>query len=471
MIARIDTDAARASHWDVIVAGSSFASQFFQIGLPSNLRVLIIEKGDEVPWDAQIYQDARPVERIRVENRSDREKSFVAHTMFGGNSNCWWGQTPRFHPNDFRLASLYGIGADWPLSYDELEPFYVAVEQVMQVAGGGTEHIHPRSAPLPYPPHHLSRTDEILVQWRPDIWVPVASARANGGDRTSCCTNGICHVCPIDSKFRISNSIAAFARPNVHILMNAECRGIETSARKAGGMTVRVDGREVSLRGDLFALGTNALFNAAILLRSGLGGAAVGRYLHEQESLVLTLDIDAKNYFGGSAITGHCFGAYDGPHRSTAAAVLIENYNAPNALRTDRGRWTEAMYLKLIAEDIPQPSNRVVLDADGTPFVEWTGFTNYAKAGLERAEELLPELLPFQIERITGRSAPSSDAHIQGTHRMGTDPASSVVDAGSRLHGVENLFVLGSGVFPSCSPANPTLTLSALALRAGKGVA
>ncbi len=470
MFQQIDLDTARGSDWDVIVAGSSFSAQFFQLGLPPELRVLIVEKGEFVSWDAQLHDGMRPKEEIRVENTSSRPKGFVAHSMFGGNSNCWWGQTPRFHPNDFKLASLYGIAQDWPMSYDELEPFYLEVEQVMQIAGGGTDHIHPRSGPLPFPPHVLSRTDSALTAWRPDIWVPVSTARANGGDRATCCANGICQLCPIDSKFRIANSLEAFERSNVSLLMGTECLAVEVGGGKATGIVVRSDGQETRLKAATVALGTNALFNAGILLRSGLGGNAVGMYLHEQDSVVLKLNVDAKNYFGGSSITGHCFGAYDGPHRSEAAAVLIENYNAPNHLRTDRARWTEAMYLKFIAEDIPQASNRVLLDENGEPFVEWTGFSDYATKGLERAEAMLPDLLPFRIEEVTERHVPESEAHMQGTHRMGTNPETSVVDAMSRLHGVPNLYVLGSGVFPTCSPANPTLTLSALSLKAGRSV-
>lgn len=470
MFEQIDLDTARGSDWDVIVAGSSFAAQFFQMGLPPELRVLIVEKGGIVPWDAQVHEEKRPQERIRVENASSRPKGFVAHSLFGGNSNCWWGQVPRFHPNDFRLASLYGVGEDWPISYQDIEPFYTEVEQVMQIAGGGTDHIHPRSSPLPYPAHVPSRTDQVLMAWRPDIWVPVPTARSNGGDRATCCANGVCHVCPIDAKFRIGNSLPRFQRDSVKLLTGVECREILTSGGRATGLSVRSGDGEGLLRGALIALGANALFNAAILLRSGLGGWAVGRFLHEQDSLVIEMDTDTRNYFGGSAITGHCYGAYDGQHRRESAAVLIENFNAPNRLRADRNRWTETLRLKLIAEDIPKADNRVMLDADGEPFVEWTGFSDYAARGLERAEALLPELLPFRIEAIVDRKGSESEAHMQGTHRMGRDPQTSVVDDLCRLHDVPNLFVLGSGVFPSCSPANPTLTLSALALRAGRSV-
>jgi choline dehydrogenase-like flavoprotein len=444
---------------------------FFLYALPASLRVLIVEKGPVIPWDAQIRVGGRPEDDIPIKNLSGQAKSWTAHSLFGGNSNCWWGQTPRMHPSDFRLNSLYGVGVDWPFDYDTLEPFYMQAEQIMQVAGGGTDPVFPRSGPYPFPPHVLSRSDQVLTKWRPDMWVPAPNARSNGGDRAPCCANGICAICPIDSKFSVMNGVAAFDRPTAFLLPDTECRGIETEGGAATAMLVQNASTETRLTGQTFALATNAVFNAAILLRSGLGGAATGRYLHEQASVSLAVDVAQKNYFGGTAITSHCYGAYDGPHRRGAGGVLIENFNVPHRLRPERGRWTDRMHLKLIAEEIPQADNRVMLDKDGRAVTEWHGHAAYAERGLERAEAMLQDLMPFEVERIAERVVSETEAHIQGTHRMGVDPEHSVTDPSMRLHGVDNLFVLGSGAFPSCSPANPTLTLSALSLRAGGMVA
>lgn len=466
----IDLDTARSADWDVIVAGSGFSAMFFLHGLPPGLRVLIVEKGGIVPWERQVRDRVRPKEEIRIDNRSGHPKEFVAHTLFGGNSNCWWGQVPRFHPNDFRLASLYGVGEDWPLGYEDLEPHYFEVEKLMQIAGGGTDAVFPRSGPYDYPPHAPSRTDQVLLAHDPSTWLPVPTARANGGDRAQCCANGICHDCPVDAKFTVLNSVQAFERPEVRLLTDTEVRGVETSAGRARSLVVRQGGVERRVGGETVALATNAFFNAAILLRSGVGGSATGQYLHEQASVVLDIDIDRGNWFGGSSITLHGYAAYDGPHRSEAGAVLMENFNAPYRLRPERGRWTERMWLKLIAEDLPRAENRVVMDDAEEPLVEWHGHGDYAERGLARAETMLPQLLPFAVERIAAREISKTEAHIQGTHRMGADPRTSVTDAYCRLHFVPNLFVLGSGAFPSCSPANPTLTLSALALRAGRSV-
>ena len=97
----------------------------------------------------------------------------------------------------------------------------------------------------------------------------------------------------------------------------------------------------------------------------------------------------------------------------------------------------------------------------------WTGHSEYGRKGLDFALQNLASILPVNIEALYHYRQGETEAHIQGTHRMGTDPATSVVDARLRSHAAPNLFVLGAGAFPSCSPANPTLTLAALSLLAG----
>ena len=341
----------------------------------------------------------------------------------------------------------------------------------MEIAGPDDDPVHPRSGPFPFPPHLVSRSDAACIAARPDIWLPVACARANGGRRAGCCTNGVCDLCPVDSKFTVLNGIDAFVRDNVRLVSGTEVRAVSAEAGTATGVMLReADGTERSVRAGLVAVAANAIGNAAILLRSGLTSPALGRYLHEQVSLEMIVDVAAPNYFGGTSITGHCYGFYDGPHRATAGAVLLENYNAPNELRTDRGRWTERLKLKLIAEDLPQADNRVTLGEDGDAVITWIGHSDYAYAGIERAEAGLADVFPFPLEGVVSKHFSETEAHIQGTHRMGADAGTSVTDGYLRCHEVDGLFALGAGAYPTSSAANPTLTLSALSLRAARSV-
>ncbi len=159
---------------------------------------------------------------------------------------------------------------------------------------------------------------------------------------------------------------------------------------------------------------------------------------------------------------------WDGPHRARRPAVLIETSNVP-LLRGERGRWRQRLRLKAIMEDLPLPENRVsVSPTDPTkPRVRFRRRSPYLTDSIpEVRAELERVLSPLPIEEIRTPRPDRTEAHILGTVVMGDDPATSVVDRDLVHHRVRNLLVLGGSAFPSGSPANPTLTISALSLRA-----
>lgn len=469
-IETLTLDQARERRWDVLVAGSSFAAMFFARGLPAGLSVLLVERGEWLPLADRLAGAKPQGMHVAQTNHSEREKVWIAQYGFGGGSNCWWGQAPRFHPDDFALASRFGVGRDWPISYDTLEPHYAEAEQVMEIAGGGDDHIFPRSRPRPFPPHAGTRAEGRLRAFS-DMWVPAPSGRSNGGSRTRCCANGVCNMCPVDAKFTIMNGLDRFARPRFGLLLDSEVRAARIEAGRATGLHLRMrDGREAEITGDLVAIGANAIQNAAILHRSGLTGEAVGRYLHEQDAVTALVDLPLANYYGGSSITGLNYAFYHGADRGPRAGVLVELMNAPVALRPTKGRWTERLQLKLIGEDMPRADNRVVLGADDEARVLWQGHDPYLYDGTEWAKERLQDILPVPVEAVRFGDYGPTEAHIQGGHVMGADPATSVVDPNLRCHEVANLLALGAGAFPTCSPANPSLTIAALSLHAGRAL-
>lgn len=385
---------------------------------------------------------------------------------FGGCSNCWWGNAPRLHPTDFELKSLYGVGVDWPISYAELEDDFVVVEEMMEIAGGNDEAVFPRSRPLPYPPHIGSRADRRLAAHSP-LWVPMPTAQGNGGSR-QCCATGACNLCPVDAKFTILNGIDLLWEDGFACLLGTEARRVITEGGRAAALEVRgPSGEEAEIRGDLIGLGANAISNAAVLLRSGVREDLVGRGLHEQTSQRVWMNIPFDNYYGGTSITGLGYGLYDGDFRKEAGSVLIESWNSPPSLRIERGKWLQRLKLNLIVEDLPRPENRVVLEDDEAKVI-WKGHSDYAYAGLARARDKISDLIPFEHEIAGFADFAPTESHIQGGAPMGADPKTSVVEADCAVHGVAGLYALGSGAFPTCSAANPTLTLSALALRAGR---
>lgn len=464
---RIDLAQAKGRKWDVILVGTSFAAMFFAHALRGrDIDVLFVERGPYMDHGTQLagrHSDVPP--QMVQTNSSGQQKDWALRYQFGGCSNCWWGNTPRLHPSDFALRSRYGVGADWPISYDTLEPWLCKVEEIMQVAGSGNNAIFPRSRPYPYPAHTPTRAERRLFE-SDKSWTPMPTARANGGDRGTCCASGACHLCPVDAKFTILNGQADFEDPRFYLLTGAECRAIPTAAGLATGIVVRtVSEAETELRSSFVGLAANPMGSSTILLRSGLGGERVGQGIHEQLGQFAWADIPFDNYYGGTSITGVGYALYDGSFRSEAASVLIESWNAPPSLRLEPGKWLQRLKLKFVAEDLPQTSNRIVLEND-EPRLMWGGHSAYAFAGLARARSRVADLVSFADNFSFGGFEPT-EAHIIGGTPMAERRDDGVVDPECRLFDVPNLACLGASTFPTSSAANPTLTLSALSMFLG----
>jgi choline dehydrogenase-like flavoprotein len=272
----VSIDEAAKTRWDAIVVGTSFAAMFFVKGLNrrKNHRILFVERGRFATHAEQVKDiGLRRPEAFAQTNTSGAPKEWTATKIFGGNSNCWSACIPRLHPNDFRHGALYGRGQDWPISYGELEKFYLKAEALMDANGGGSDGVLPRSAPFPFPPHKGSAADLRMRERDAKFWFAQPTARSNGGRRNQCCANGICTMCPVNAKFTIENSMELFDTDQSRYLLGVEARRVVVEAGRATGVVVRADGKEVELKGDVVALGANAISNAAILLRSGLNNS------------------------------------------------------------------------------------------------------------------------------------------------------------------------------------------------------
>ncbi|MEL6727172.1 MAG: GMC family oxidoreductase [Pseudomonadota bacterium] len=463
------------SDYDLIVVGSGFGSLFFlkrYLERSRNVRVALVEWGSDRPPTQQTLDNSNssiPVDECHNEIGG---KAWNYTIGLGGGTNCWWGQTPRFLPKDFRLKSEYGVHEDWPLSYSDIEPYYCQAEAIMNVAGSETiSKLTPRSQPFPLPPHKLSTPDRIMAQKMPDQFFPVSTARASEAtaDRGKCCARVACSFCPVDAKFNAYNGMSDVLRdPRVELILNAQVREIEQSAGIATGVVYLQDNRATTISGDLIVLGANAIQSPAILLRSNIQHPKTGLGLCEQLAYGVEIKLDGINNFDGSTFTtGWHFGAYDGDHRREAAATLIQVENhAKFGLRTEYGRWRHSLPLILNIEDLPRDENAVKLDEGGKATVHFAGFSDYAKAGLDYSLSKLEDLFsPLPIEDIIVHGKRGTEHHLECSLRMGADPETSVVDPVGLHHSVRNLLVVGSAIFPTCPPANPSLTIAALSLR------
>lgn len=127
--------------------------------------------------------------------------------------------------------------------------------------------------------------------------------------------------------------------------------------------------------------------------------------------------------------------------------------------------------MMIVTEDLLLDGNRVTVDGRGKASVAFVGASEYARRGQREAFAKLDKLLaPLPVEAIHFRSERRTESHLQGTLRMGSDPARSVVDPQMIHHRWRNLLCVGTSVFASCSCANPSLTAAALSLRAADAI-
>jgi choline dehydrogenase-like flavoprotein len=470
---------ALAPTYDIVVVGSGFGSLFFvekALRLQPRLRIVMLEWGALKSHDDQLRDERNADIPATSTFRNETDKVWNFTIGYGGGTNCWFGHTPRLHPNDFRTQSLYGVGQDWPLTYDELEKFYCEAEEIMQIAGpDDIATVFPRSRPYPQPPHRLSTPDEMMKRAQPafHFGLPTARARIATKSRSACCSSARCNLCPVDAKFTVENGFQELtAHPTLSILT-----GARVTRRDAEGPTIKrayfeVGDKERSVGAPLFILGANCIHSTAILLSSGLGSALTGVGLNEQVGFQAEVLLDGVDAFdGGTIAAGINVALLDGPSRRDHAGALVYFENRWTfGFRREYGRWRQCLPLTFVVENPPAATNTVTVDSDGSPVVRYQK-TDYATRGVAATWAALEKLLaPLPVEAILDRGWRPTESHLLSTLRMGRMPETSVVDANQVHHQLRNLVVVGSSVFPTCPNANPSLTVAALSLRAAERV-
>lgn len=420
----------------------------------------------------------------------------------GGSSLHWSGTTPRFVAGDFKMRSTYGVMVDWPLSLEQLSPFYARAEQALGIAGAPDGDTAGGGPPLPgtrtLPAHPHSPMDRVvaplLAPFRP---LPQARPSQPLQGRPACCGTATCELCPVDARFSALNGLrAVLDHPGLELHQQTVAARLLTAP---GGRAVAAieaigaGGERLRVRAGTYVLAANGFENPGILLRSGLQREDVGHYLsdHGHTSVFVTLDEDMRPGYGTTLVTGLSEAFRDGPFRSERAGAIVSPYNpgAPLGHLVAEGvenrqggkqvraealaAWKRILPLDMLSEDKPQRGRRVELSPNRDPFglplnrTTYSPSSRYERDGIrEVAQQLRQRLAPLGVRKIETRPGPRG-GHLLGTCRMGSGEE-GVVDSEMRHLDIENLFVAGGSAFPTYGPVHPTLTIAALALRLGE---
>ena len=428
----------------------------------------------------------------------------------GGSTLHFVGEAHRMNPNSMRMRSRFGVAADWPMSYVDLEPFYVEAERVLGVAGSAAAGDRWRSAPYPLPAHPLSRASRRLARgavangltW--DINPRAALSMVYDG-RPPCnycggCTRG----CPRMDKGSVDVTFIAKAKASGR----CDVRPNHTLLRIVAGGRGRVEAIEVvdasrcvqRIATPRLVMACGAVETPRVLLlqRGLLGpGHQVGRNF--LESVAWTSVADAGEplmSFGGlpadsiswdknrpDAIPGVIggFRMSAAIHESDMIGPIAHAQRAvPGFGRAHKERMRRAVGSMIavgaVGESLPNEHSKIDLDpkrkdALGRPLARIHSFVDATTVkrlqGMAAAVRgLLKASGATTLVEEFGSYDYFSSAHVFGTCRMGRDPRDSVVDERLRMHGLDNLYVCDASVFPSSGGGEaPSLTIQALALR------
>jgi choline dehydrogenase-like flavoprotein len=509
--------------YDVIIIGTGAGGGTLAHRLaPSGKKILLLERGDYVPRE----KDNWSPRAVNVEGkyqtkevwRDKNGRDLHPHTNYrvGGNTKFYGAALFRLRKEDFgEIRHHGGVSPAWPVSYDDMEPYYTQAERMYHVHGlrGEDPTDPPAASPYPHPPvSHEPRiqqlADDLTAMGLRPFHVPLGIMLDEKNPRTSACIR--CETCDgfpcmVNAKAdaQVCGVDPALAHPNVTLLTGAYVVRVETSAsgREATQVIVERNGTIESYAAGFVVASCGAINSAALLLRSrndrhphGLanGSDVVGRhYMGHINSVQMAVSkcpnptvfqktLAINDYYLRSNEwdfpMGHIsfVGKLDGVTLKAGAPALTPKWTLDAMARHSLDFW-------LTSEDLPDPDNRVSLDNDGGIVL------SYAPNNEESHKRLTAQLKKlmkqttrcgvhghdcheglFARNLFVGQRIPLAGvAHQCGTIRFGNDPKSSALDANCKAHEIENLYVVDGSFFPSSGAVNPALTIMANALRVG----
>jgi choline dehydrogenase-like flavoprotein len=511
--------------FDAVIIGSGFGGALTAHALvEAGWSVLLLERGDWVE---------RGPAASRIENfvlhsphfakdaaylvAQDGRGTSRAGALFcvGGASVFYGGVSFRLRERDFTppVEIVGDSGAEWPIRYADLEPYYGLAERIIGVSGAecGDPTAPWRSAPYLTAPGRFSPLSERVAAAARSLGLhpfPLPMAIHHGGEagRPVCIRCGACDgfACPVSAKNDLATRvITPLLAKGLHLASGtAAVRLVEQGGRVTAVECVeRATGKRFAVHGKQIVLAAGALATPHLLLASGLerlnpGGSTVGRFLMRHVNSIIFgylreripadgfgKDLAIHDFYEGDTAPGAPAGPLGGIQSLPTPPLGVVKAQVPPPLP-----WVAGLLLPrgagllTIAEDQPQRDNGVTLDPGATDGAGLPALriTHRYSARDQAADQAL-RARARQILRAAGalfcyRRPIRTFSHALGTVRMGRDERSSPLDADCRFRGIENLRVVDGSVFPTSAAVNPSLTIAANALRVaaaltGTGVA
>jgi choline dehydrogenase-like flavoprotein len=507
---------------DLCILGTGVAGMLLaERALAGGRRVTMIERGTAMTWEDRLRQKSHKdpiafnVSPLNSPHDSpERVYEFEPVYNLGGSTNHFFGNMPRFHPAHFAAEAFGGANRRWPITYAELEPYYVLAEQRLRVAGHSTRTPFAGSFDYPLPPHRLAPMDracEPIFGAQHVMPVPTVRASAAVDGRPACCGTSTCGLCPVNAKGTALNTVYPSIRDRVEIKTGLLATEIHCKSGRVTGITaVDRDGGCHTVQAKQFVVACNGIDSCLLLQRSPdvPKHASLGRYYMDHPDFDLVIygtGVESRPGYGDSAQTGMVTTFFEQvapdlpvsllgeiktgifssgrpaagiPSDVVSAREVVIGDLLGRSLRQGHGRdfrqafkdeWHSTVYVRFLVETQPLETNTVgikSIEANGQAIpVVRLAYPEYMGECLDRVTRFVRSKLPgAEVKHVVNETGVQ---HWLGATRMAETSKDGCVDAQLRYHDLENLFVLSASTYPSCSSANPTITLAALALRLG----
>ena len=505
--------------YDIIIIGSGAGGGTLARHLaPSGKKILLLERGGWLPREAENWS----AESVFVQNRyiskdtwyDEKGKAFQpqVHYFVGGATKMYGAALFRQRKEDFgELKHHGGISPAWPISYDEMEPYYTKAEEMYQVHGlrGSDPTEPPSSAPYPHPPvshePHIQKICDNLEKAGYHPFFAPCGIMLNEKDMPQsrcvrCCTcDGFPCLVQAKADAEMIGVRPCLDHQNVTLKINAKALKLNTNPAGTAvtEVVVEIDGKPQTFQGDIIVVSCGAANSAKLLLSSandkhpkGLANSSdqVGRnymFHNSQAVLALSKEPNPTHFQKTLSLNDFYFGMEGFEYPMGNIQMLgksqghmfkgekpIETAILPMKALDDIAK--HAVDFWLSTEDLPDPDNRVTLDKDGNIRLAYTPNNQTPKQKLyDKLKSMLNHLGMHPEHLIPHNAYLKTDipiagvAHQAGTVRFGSDPKTSVLDTNCKAHELDNLYVVDTSFFPSISAVNPSLTAMANALRVG----
>ena len=514
---------------DVLIVGSGASGGAVAWRLASaGIKVVCLEQGNwldpaRIPsnqpdWEFRRLTDWNPNPNVRrgpadypIVDAASPIKPLLYNGV-GGSTIMWSTMHPRFHPSDFRVRTLDGVGDDWPLTYDELAPYYDLNDRMMGVSGLAGDTAYPPRPARPFGPLGLTGGGRTLAEAMDRLgwhWWPAERSQisAPSGDRQACNNCGWCEAgCPRRAKGSTDVTYwpAALAAGAV---LKTGARVFEITVddqgRATGAHYFDASGNIRHKAADKVVMAANGIGTPRLLLLSvsklfpdGLANSSglVGRNLmfHPIANVTGVFDTMINGHTGNSTVSLYCQQFYEtDPTRGFARGFMMAGLRSQGPMVTATGGWAKPLAwgeshhrdfmalagrtgsISILCEDLPDERNHVGIDASvcdawGIPSASLhyqidQNSERMLAYGMARAREALVEAGARDV--VDKALLSEAGFHLMGTAKMGSDPARSVTDRWGRSHDVPNLYIVDGSLFVTSAAVNPTPTIQALALR------